>query len=179
MTLRVGVTETFENTPEHIEAGKVAFDKAVQEHIINLTLFNKSVGKPRPVASNPLVEQAIKCVQTPGKPDGYFADYEYVVKRLTLEEKKTHFETKLTEAENAAKYKILPRLKVRLAHLRYDTAIKTPEDKRTSEQNEDIASYELIAKAWSVITLKAAQVHSDIDDLTEATVDSWQTPNLD
>lgn len=178
MTLQVGVAETFENTIENIEAGKAVFDKMVQEHIARLTAFNKYVGEPRPVAE-PLVEQAIKRVQTPDKPDSYFADYEYVIKRLTLEAKKAHFETKLAEAENASKYKILPRMKVRLAHMKYNSARATPEDERTAEQKEDVASYERVAKAWDAIALKAAHAHSDIDDLTEATVDSWQTPNLD
>lgn len=157
---------------------KEAFAKAVQNHIIALSSFTKEFGKPRPVAQ-PLVEQAIKRIQAKGVPDVYVADYKLVEPVISLEKRKQDLEAKLMTAENEAKFKILPQRKIRLAIIKFQQAMAIDQDKRTPEQNEDVASYLSIQKVWSQFELIGANAVSDIDDLTEDTIDSWQLPKFD
>src|SRR6266852_5845734 len=96
-------------------ADQNAFDNAVKNYIDTLHAFNMIVGKPRPTA-HPLVERAVKRVQTQGQPDKYVADYMVVEDKLpvlSLEEKKNKFLSDLRFAENAAMEKILPARKIR------------------------------------------------------------------
>jgi len=161
------------------------FDQAVADHIKKLHAFNSQVGKARPTA-HPIVESVIKRIQVNGKPDTYVSDYVILddtppgeePHTPTLEEKKLALHRALHFAENEAKYKILPQRKVRLATVKMSTAMSTPEDKRTAEQLEDIASYLHVQKIWQSYDLIAAQAESDIDDLNEDTVDSWQPPTF-
>jgi len=163
---------------------RAEFEVAVATHITRMIAFNKEVGQPRPVA-HPLVEASIKRVQARGRPDAYVPDYVIVddapaiISAISLEDKKRMHQAALTAAENDARFKLLPQRKLRLAQLKYQLAMSKPEDERTSEENEDIASINLLNKAWEAIARKGAQAESDIDDLTEDTIDSWQLPKLD
>lgn len=162
-----------------------AFEKAVVDHIVALHAFSAQRGKPRP-AAHPLVEQSIKRLIVPGKPDKHIPDY-VIVDDLpppeerpapTLEAKKNILHQRLTVAEHEAKYKILPQRKIRMANVKMQIAMATPEDDRTGEQREDIASYLHVQDQWRKIDLIAAQAESDIDDLTEETVDNWELPSF-
>src|SRR5258707_14648815 len=96
-------------------ADQAAFENAVQDYINTLHAFNMVVGKPRPTAVHPLVEKAIKRVQTQGQPDKYVADFVIVDDRPpppSLEEKKHKLVSDLRFAENAAMEKILPARKI-------------------------------------------------------------------
>lgn len=163
---------------------RAEFEVAVATHITRMTAFNKEVGQPRPVA-HPLVEASIKRVQTRGRPDAYVPDYTIVedtpppAPAISLDDKKRMHQAALAAAESEAKFKLLPQRKMRLAQLKYQAAMRKPEDERTPEENEDVASLNLLEKAFAAITLKGAQAESDIDDLTDDTVDNWQLPKLD
>lgn len=162
-----------------------AFDKAVREHVAALHAFAKQVGTPRPTA-HPLVEASIKRTQQKGAPDVYKADYVVkddvpvpeVIPEPTLEIKKSMLHEVLNRAENEAKYKILPQRRMRLLSLKMSIAMSVPEDQRSAEQREDVASYLLVQKAWQAIDLIGAQAESDLDDLTQATIDKWQPPKF-
>lgn len=158
------------------------FEQGVATYIQRMTAFNREVGKPRPVA-HPLIEASVKRVQERGKPDKYVPDYVIVpdapVPCVSLDDKKKRLHAGLVAAENAAKFAILPQLKIRMASIKYSAAMGKPEAERTPEENEDIASYQHVTKAWQEIDLKGAQAESDIDDLTEQNVDNWQVPKLD
>lgn len=162
---------------------RVVFEKAVADHVDRLTAFNKEIGKPRPVA-HPLIESSIQRQVRTGQADRWYPDYVIVDDSPppppvpTLDDKKHLAHLKLVEAENAAKYKILPQRKMRLAEAKAMIAYKVKEEDRTPEQSEDIAAYELVRKLWEGIGLIGAQAESDIDDLTEETADSWQPPNF-
>lgn len=165
-----------------------AFEKAVNDQINALHAFNKTVGKPRPVA-HPLVEGAIKRVQKPSG-DLYVPDYIIIDDTPapppepapppppTLEEKKVYLVNVVRTAENEAKYKILPERKFRLAITKLNIALAVKEEDRSGEQREDIASYLLIQDAYRKFELIGSQAESDIDDLTEDNVDSWLPPTF-
>lgn len=159
-----------------------AFKAAVDGHIAALKAFTKTTGKPRPTA-HPLVEQAIKRIQRNKQPDDFEADYTIIDDTppppvLTLEQKKEKLRSACIAAENEAKFKLLPKEKVRLAILKFQMASAKPEEERTAEEREDINSYNLVQKAWSLIELASATAESDIGDLTADTVDSWQVPTF-
>lgn len=177
--------------PTEIKLSQIAgdrsgFEKAVAEHIAHLHAFNKAVGKPRPVA-HPLVETSIKRIQAKGRADAYVPDYTLIDDlpaeaatdfKPSLEEKKVALHRQVHFAEHEAKYKILPQRKVRLAAVKMQQAMQVKEEDRTSEQNEDIASYLHVQKVWQEYDLIGAKAESDIDDLTEDTVDGWQPPTF-
>lgn len=165
---------------------RAVFETAVAEHISRMHAFAKEVGKPRPT-SHPLVEACVKRVQKLNAPDEYVADYVVVDDTpppplqpapLSLEDRKRQHQATLTQAENEAKWKILPQRRVRLAVAKIQIAMSIPEDKRTAEQNEDIASFTRVQKAWQQIELVSAQAEAELDDLTEDSIDSWQPPNF-
>ncbi len=157
------------------------FRVAVEEHITKLTAFNKEVGKPRPTAPA-LIEAAVKRVQIPNKPDSYETDYTLVddtpppPPALTLEDKKNQWHAKLAAAENTEKYLVMPPRKRRLSEMQYQAAVAKKEEDRTQEENDTIASFLDVNKKWTAVSMKAAQAESDIEDLTEDNVDSWQLP---
>jgi hypothetical protein len=159
-----------------------ALAKAVRDHITNLTVFRKSINKPRPT-THPVVEACIKKVRK-GTVDDYEADY-IVVDDLppptpppSLEEKKNKLQMQLTQVEFEAKAKILPPRKLRLASVKANIASQIKEGSRTAEQEEDIYSYTKIMEAHAKIELIGAQALSDLDDQTEVTVDSWKLPTF-
>jgi hypothetical protein len=159
-----------------------ALAKAIRDHITNLTVFRKSINKPRPTA-HPLVEACLKKIRK-GTVDDYEADY-VVVNDLpppapppSLEEKKNKLQEQLTHAEFEAKAKVLPPRKMRLASVKANIAFQIKEGSRTAEQEEDIYSYTKVMEAHAKIELIGAQALSDLDDQTEATIDSWKLPTF-
>jgi hypothetical protein len=165
-------------------ADQNAFENAVQTYISTLHDFNRVVGKPRPTA-HPLVERAVRRVQTQGHPDQYVADYVVIddtpppPPTPTLEEKKNKLTAELTAAEFEAMGKVFPARKMRLAHMKYSRAMSIPEDTRTVEHNEDIAHVNNIQAAFDKIAITAALAGADIEDLTEETIANWHLPTFE
>lgn len=163
-----------------LAGSREAFEQAITTHILALRAFAHEIGKPRPV-SHPAVEACIKREQEEGKPDTYVPNYNIIDDSPpppTLEEKKGVAHRAIQAAEQAAKNNILPNAKVRLANIKYSIAYGKPEDQRSAEEKEDIASLLLVHKAWQQIDLQSAQAESDLDDLDEAGVDSWKPPTF-
>lgn len=165
---------------------RAQFEQAVAEHIARLKAFVSEVGKPRPVA-HPLIEASIKRISYPKadkKPDEYVADYTIVDDTppppppLSLEDRKRALFAQLRVAENAAKEQFVPEMKRRLLVLRYQRAMGTPEETRDQEQARLIEEYHALQKAVEEIEYKGAAAESDLADLTEDTIDSWQVPNF-
>lgn len=172
MTLEVHVSQFWNG------ADQAAFENSVQEYINSLHSFNMVVGKPRPTA-HPLIERAIKRIQKQGFPDQYVADYVVIDDSPpppSLEDKKNSLMTKLRAAEAAAMNSALPHRKTRLVHLNHAKASMIPEEERTDEHLKDIELLEIVRASNEKIMMIAAQAESDIDDLTEQNIDSWQLP---
>ena len=160
---------------------QILFENAVQDYIHTLHAFNMVVGKPRPTAVHPLIEKAVKRIQTQGQPDKYVADFVVIDDTPpppSLEEKKNKLLSDLRFAENAAMEKILPARKIRLAHIKYNDALSLDETVRTAEHQKDIELITTVQGFRNQYALIAAQAEAVIEDLTEQTVDSWQLPEF-
>jgi hypothetical protein len=162
------------------------FEQAVAEHIDRLIAFSREVGKPRPVA-HPLVEMAVKRISHPKSaklPDDFMADYVVVDDTppppppLNIEDRKRALVAAVHAAEHAAKHAVLPQRKHRLLNLNYSEAVAKPEQARTADDNLLISAAMEAGNKMRAIEMVAAQAESDIEDLTEDTVDSWQVPNF-
>lgn len=176
---------------------RAAFEQAVFEHVERLKEFNGSVGKPRPTA-HPLIEACVKRTSYPKaskKPDEYAADYVIIDDSpppppepapLALEDRKRMLVMELRAAEVAAKESVLPARKHRLLLLQAGAAQQKLKAKDgqidDSYLNDDekakLAEVQRVQAGYNVIELAAAQAESDIEDLTDDTVDSWQLPQL-
>lgn len=173
---------------------RVQFEQAVAEHIGRLVAFGKEVGTPRPVA-HPLVEAAIKRISHPKSaklPDDYAADYVVIDDAppppapLNLEDRKRALHAALAVAEIAAKEAILPQRKHRLTLIKLNAAnVKlritdgvVDNSALSDDDKKIIESYKVIQERYTAIELIAAQAESDIEDLTEDTIDSWQQPQF-
>lgn len=164
---------------------KAAFAATVAEHAKKLKAFNNVVGQPLPTA-HPLVEASVRRVQRNNGADDYLVDF--VIEDDTpktppaqiasLDEKKDILQAAVVAAENKAKFAILPRRKIRLAGLKVNAAVSVPEEQRTAEQKEDLASYQHLQAAWRRIELIGAQAESDIEDLDQNGVDNWKPPTF-
>jgi len=161
------------------------FEQAVAEHVARLIAFNKEVGQPRPVA-HPLIEASVKRIQHPKGsklPDDYAVDYVIVddttvTPPLSLEDRKRFIYSQLQVAEMAAKERILPGRKQRLAMLEYNLAKAKEPEVRTPEEAAAVTLIEDAQVKFTAIELAAARAESAIEDLTQDTIDSWQLPEL-
>lgn len=165
---------------------RAQYEQAVAEHAERLTAFTREVGKPRPVA-HPLVEAAIKRVTYPKadkRPDDYVADYTIVDDTppppppVSLEDRKRMLVAAVHANEAKAKEAIMPQRKLRLLNIKYSQAMATPEQLRTADDEASISGLHDLIKKFQAIELLAAEAESDIEDLTDDTVNSWQPPTF-
>jgi hypothetical protein len=165
---------------------RAQFEQAVAEHIQRLTDFSKEVGKPRPVA-HPLIEAAVARISYPKadkKPDAYEASYIIVDDTppppppLNLEDRKHALVASVRAAEAAAKEVVMPQRKLRLHNIRYGQAMSLSQEMQSDDDKLAINTLLDIVSKFTAIELKAAQAESDIEDLTDDTVDSFQVPDF-
>lgn len=172
--------------PYQVKASEaVEFGEAVQKHIAALTAHTKEKrNTPRPTA--PIeVEMAVKRVQFPiedKKPDAFEPDYTVIEDplpaplNLTLEDKKIMLQSKLGMAEEEAKRAVLPPRKMRLLTLAATEAFQKPEDQRSTSEVAIIDTWNTVNAKWRKISLIAAKAESDIEDLTEGNILTWEVP---
>ena len=173
---------------------RAQFEQAVAEHVAHLTAFSGVVGMPRPVA-HPLVEAAVSRVSYPKadkKPDSFVADYVIINDTppppppLSLEDRKYQMAASLRAAEAAAKEVVMPQRKLRLLNMKVSFANakfklidgKLDDSALTDEERNMISSYKDIQAKYAAIELASAQAESDIEDLTDDTINTWQPPTL-
>ena len=162
----------------------VVFADAVNKHIARLKAHTKTIGKPRPVAHS-LVEKSIKRILRPELPDDFVADYKIIDDtpqqpiEHSLEAKKQELLHKLAALITAANHRVISPRKVNLLTLQYNAAMSKEENKRTLEDGIVIDRYKEFAGKFQANNLIAAQAESDIDDLTEANIDSWPLPTFE
>lgn len=172
------------------------FERAVADHIDRLKEFNKVVGKPRPTA-HPLIEACIKRISYPKaskKPDDYEADYVIVddtpavpeAAPLSLEDRKRMHVASLRAAEHAAKEAVFPARKHRLLTMQAGAAQtklvakdgQIDDSALTDQEKDCLALIKEVQTKYGAIDMASAQAESDIEDLTEENVDSWQLPQF-
>lgn len=170
------------------------FEQAVAEHADKLAAFTRTTGEPRPVA-HPMIEASIKRISHPKSaklPDDYVVDYVIVDDTppppppLNLADRKALLHGQLRAAEQAAKEAVLPQRKHRLLFLQAQNAsrkIKFIEGKQdesdlTAEEQASLVQVKTVQDTYANIELLSAQAESDIEELTDDTVDTWQVPNF-
>lgn len=160
-----------------------AFKKAVEKHIADLTAHTKTKGVPAP-QTHALVEHSVKRVAVKGRPDSFVPDYEIIddsppETKLSLDDRKTLLVGKLRNAELDAVNALIPERKRRLFSLQVREIQLKPEDQRTEDDKALLAKHDEIDAKYKQFQYKSAEAEAAIEDLTEATIDKWQLPQLE
>lgn len=129
-------------------------------------------GEPRPT-SHPLIESCIVRIQEPGKPDDFISDYEIIYDRPPLRERKDALLNQVSIEENALLNNIWPRGKVRADLLNQAAIMAKDESLRTPAEREFLADLTNKQNKYKSIQGKAALLMSQIEDLTDANIESW------
>ena len=161
-----------------------AFKKAVAKHIADMTAHTKTKGVPAPQAPHSLIENSVKRVAVKGRPDSFVPDYEIIddsppETKLSLEDRKMLLVGRLRTAELAALNKLIPERKRRLFSFQVNAARLKPEDQRTEDDKALLAKQDEIEAMYKQFQYKSAEAEAAIEDLTEATIDKWQLPQLE
>jgi hypothetical protein len=135
--------------------------------------------------TSPLIDQAVRR-DTNGK---FIPDFQIINDRASTEQlavrrlrkKKDALTTLVTEEETRCLETIIPARKRRFLQIQYaDVMVKRTfgdggilQDYRSSEELAFCKDYENRASQFQVVIRHAAQLHSDIEDLTLQNVDSW------
>lgn len=140
--------------------------------------------EPYPAPSAPPV--IVSAVTDAG--DKFVSDYEIVDDGPTPEEvlrnKKNALVVKVSEMELAAVNEIIPIGKRRLHAMNLEDAMSRKSKAEASDGTVDPEDQKIVDYGLSVSTRMkaterhAAELHSKIEDLTEADVDSWQPPEF-
>lgn len=96
----------------------------------------------------------------------------------TLEEKKQELTFELQRAQQATINAILSPARVRLLSMDASEAMSVPEQSRTPAQTACIDAFVAFQSRVAEINKNAAVVGIEIEDLTDANIDSWKLPSL-
>jgi hypothetical protein len=161
----------------HIKSLPFDFGGAVDAHIKALKAHQSTIGEAAPTPPHPLVERVIRRVQYPidaKKPDDFVADFKVVDDTPSLDQRKMELAQKIGLGAQTLINSIIPPLKVRLWNLQANEAKGIPPAKRSTQQKTAIANQDARNAKVNAIMAHLAQMESDIDDLTEQTIDGWQ-----
>lgn len=163
----------------HIKALPFDFESAVSAHIKALEAHRFTENEPAPAAPHPLVELAVARVQYPieaGIPDTFVPAYRIVDDTPpppTLEERKEAMAAQLAAQAKSVIDGIVPPLKRRLWDFQYSEAATTTAALRTPDQKAFIVNHDARNERVYAVNRHLAQLHSDVHDLTETTIDRW------
>jgi hypothetical protein len=153
------------------------FEDAVQAFIQAKRDHLTTEGVPAPTA-HPAVEAAVRRIPgTVDVPDDFVADYQIVDDTPappTLAERKAALAAGVSMQASAAANEIMPPLKSRLVTLQVIDANAVPEDERTEAQKTTMAEHNLRSKRMQAVNRHHAELESQIDDLTDETIDGWK-----
>lgn len=161
----------------HVKAVGFEFGGAVDAYIKELQAHRFTTGEAAPSPPHGLVELVVARVQTPGKPDDFVANYRIVDDTPpppSLADRKAALAVSAQQQADAALAKVSPPLKRRLAMLRVHEAANVPKDKMTAAHVATLKAATDRSAKEAAIMLNLAQMESDIDDLTSATIDAWK-----
>lgn len=160
MTLQIKSSEI--GDPAAFAARVEAFRQAKLAH-------HQTVDEPAPVEHH-LVESCIRRV--PGEDaDDYVADYEIIMP--TLDEQKAELTANVHKAEAYALHAKLSPAKRRLHSYQLADVVGKNEE-QTEEGKAVIATHHELAEHANKIGRHAAQLLSEIEDLDEETIKTWQ-----
>jgi len=166
-----------ELTKSQIDALPFEFGGAVDKFIHDLEEHRKTTGEAAPIAPHPLVEAAVARVQYPvkaGKPDDFVRNFTILDDTLSLDDRKVMLANSLTQKANAAAKVVMPPLKQRLWEFEYLDASAIDPKKRNAGQKAVIAAHDVRIAKVQAIHRHLAKLHSEIHDLTDATIDGYK-----
>ncbi len=159
-----------------VKAMSIDFEAAVAAHIKALEEHRFTEGEPAPAVPHALVEAAVERKQYPvedGRPDDFVPAYRIIDDSPTLEGRKVMLANEATAAASAAFSTITPPLKANHWHYQLTDVLGTEERRRTAEQNSFVMEHEAREKRKIAVHRHLSQLHSDIHDLNETTIDRW------
>lgn len=131
------------------------------------------VGEPAP-REHEFVEAAVRRVPRADAPDDYAIDYEIVDDRPSLRARKDALIHEVTREEHALLVTSMPPGKRRLDGLTAGDLLRKPEAERSTAERTFLAERETRQAREDAIQRHAAQLMSDIEDLTEETISAWK-----
>lgn len=184
--------------PDRYAAGVMAYVEELNAHVAHMKMVaelddpTKAQAYPAPQAPEEIVLALVRDEQT----GLYRADYEIVDDGPTpaqiLRAKKDELLARVTAMEAEASAAVLPPGKRRLSSLRYDRAmvkywanrppdanavdLRAPKRAKvplTSDEQNHIEDHDLAVYELDAITLHAAELHAQIEDLDESNIDTW------
>lgn len=164
MTLQIKASEIGDAAAQAAFAHRVeAFRHAKLAH-------HQTVDEPAPTEHH-LIEACVRRVPRGDEPDDYVVDYEIV--RPTLEERKAELAATVQAAETAALHAALSPAKRRLLAYRLnEIAVKETAD--SSDDMTAVQQHKQLVEHGNAVGRHAAQLLSEIEDLTAETIDTWQ-----
>ncbi len=156
--------------PFDFEAEVKKFVQAKKDHLM-------TEGVPAPTA-HPVVEASVRRIPgTIHTPDDFVADYSIIDDTPpppTLDERKSALATQVNDQVTALTSQIAPPLKQKLFQFQVNDATSVPEADRTNAQKAVIADFLERDRKLQGIYRHAAELESQIHDLTDATIDGWK-----
>lgn len=152
--------------PATFKARVEAFRQAKLDH-------HATVGEPAP-RDDDLVEAALRRVARGDAADDYAIDYEIVDDRPSLRMRKDALMHEVTRQEHALLLASMPPGKRRLDGLTAGDLLRKPEAERSDAERTFLAARGARHAREEAIQRHAAQLMSDIEDLTDETIGAWQ-----
>jgi hypothetical protein len=172
----------------HLEARgftRESFAQAVEEYRQARLDHSTTIGEPAPLPKIPEIDACV--IRLPADADNgdrFMADF-VIVDDLppppappTLAEKKQKHMIAVRRLEQAAYDTIIPPLKERLWSLTYSEIVGKPEEERSADDKVFLEQHNARMTKRLKATRHGARLESQIDDLTEDTVDSWKAPEF-
>ena len=165
MTVQIPLSQI--GDPASFAARVAAFRQAKLDH-------HATVGEPAP-REHDLVEACVKRVPRSEVPDNYeIVPYEVVDDRLSLRARKDALIHDVSREEHALLVASMPPGKRRLDGLHADDLLRKPQAKRSAAERKFLGDRDARHAREGAIARHAAQLMSDIEDLTEQTIGAWK-----
>lgn len=152
------------------------FDQAVADYIKALEAHRHTEDQPAPTA-HPLVERVVLRVQYPiedQKPDDFISNYEIIDDTPTLGERKDALADEVSRRASTAMQVITPTRKANAWAYQLSDVAAVSEKDRTTEHRTFLAQHEARQARTNAVHRHMALMHSEIEDLTEASLDDWK-----
>ena len=152
---------------DDFKARVAAFRQAKLDH-------HATIGEPAP-REHELVEAAVRRVPKGDAADDYeIVPYEFVDDRPSLRSRKDVLLHQVGEIERALMEASMPPGKRRLDGLHAGDLLRKPQAERSAAESKFLADRDARHAREDAIARQAAQLMSDIEDLTEETIGAWQ-----
>jgi hypothetical protein len=164
MTAQIPLSQI--DNAEEFRKRVAAFRQAKLDH-------HATIGEPAP-REHELVEAAVRRVPRGDAADDYAIDYEIVDDRPSLRARKDALIHEVSRQEHALLVASMPPGKRRLDGLHADDLLRKPQAERSAAERKFLGDRDARHAREEAIARHAAQLMSDIEDLTEQTIGAWK-----